>query len=306
MTDDLVQMTAAFLTATSLTLVVFLLLEGRKNRMDRRLSQLSGRGGDDADVMAQLTRSTLPRMGQALAPSSEEDRSRLRTRLIRAGLYGRQAMYVYLGVKLLLMVGPPLLGLAVGVFGLTTVSRGVVFGALGGIVGMIAPSFWLDRRKARRQRAFRVALPDAMDVLVICLEGGLSLSGALKRVADELNTAHPLLARELRIVEREVQMGRTVGEAVRGFGDRSDLEEVRNLASVISQTERFGAGLTRALRVHAESLREKRMRHAEEMAQKAATKILFPTLLCIFPGVFIVVLGPAVLQIKDWIGRLGG
>jgi len=164
---------------------------------------------------------------------------------------------------------------------------------------MIGPSFWLDRRKKARQMAFRRALPDALDVLVICLEGGLSLMAAFKRVAGELRTAHPPLAAELLIVEREVQLGRQTGEAMRQFGERADLEEVRNLASVITQSERFGASLVKALRVHAETLREKRLQHAEEMAQKAATKILFPTLIFIFPGVFIVILGPAVIRIME-------
>src|SRR5262249_12604771 len=147
------------------------------------------------------------------------------------------------------------------------------------------------------QIMFRRALPDALDVLVICLEGGLSLTGAFKRVASELRTAHPGLATEMLIVEHEIQLGRPIGEAMRQFGERADLEEVRSLASVISQSERFGASLTKALRVHAESLREKRLQRAEEMAQKAATKIIFPTLLFIFPGVFIVILGPAAIQI---------
>jgi len=190
-------------------------------------------------------------------------------------------------------------------FGLVdSVSKGLIIGALGGVVGMIGPSFWLDRRKSERQLAFRRALPDAMDVLVICLEGGLSLPAAFKRVANELRGAHPSLAAELLIVEREIQLGRSTGEAMRQFGERADLEEVRSLASVIIQSERFGASLVRALRVHADSLREKRLQHAEEMAQKAATKILFPTLLFIFPGVFIVILGPAVIHIIELFKRM--
>jgi len=164
-------------------------------------------------------------------------------------------------------------------------------------IGMIGPSFWLDRRKKRRQTAFRRALPDALDVLVICLEGGISLTGAIRRVAGELRTAHPLLASELNIVQREVQLGLSSGQALRGFADRCDLEEIRSLASVIIQTERFGASLVKALRVHAETLRIKRLQRAEELAQMAATKVLIPTVLFILPGLFVVILAPAAIQI---------
>ena len=118
-------------------------------------------------------------------------------------------------------------------------------------------------------------------------------------MASELQSAHPVLARELSIVQRQMQLGRTAGEALRQFANRADLEEIRSLASVIIQAEKFGASLTKALRVHADALRQKRMFSAEEMAQKAAVKILFPTILCIFPGIFIVLLGPAAIQIRE-------
>jgi tight adherence protein C len=289
----------AFGMASSLVLLVFLLMSGRKGRLNTRLQELSARGApvSDVDTVAQLARSALPKMGAPLLPTNEGERTKLQTRLTQAGLYSRQAMVVFLGVKMLLMVAPALLGLAAGVVGLVSVTEGLVFGALLGIFGMIGPSFWLDKRKKARQASFRRALPDALDVLVICLEGGLSLPGAVRRVAGELRTAHPLLAGELNIVIREVHLGLSTGEALRQFGERSDLEEVRGLASVITQTERFGASLVKALRVHAETLREKRLQYAEEMAQKAATKILFPTVFFILPGIFIVILGPAVIQI---------
>ena len=125
----------------------------------------------------------------------------------------------------------------------------------------------------------------------------MSLSAALSRVARELATAHPMLALELAIVERETQMGRTTGDAMRAFSERFDLEEVRSLSSVISQAEKFGSSVTKAMETYAETLRMKRHQYAEEMAQKAVVKIIFPTLLCIFPSIFVVVLGPAAIRI---------
>jgi tight adherence protein C len=289
----------AFLAGSSLVMLIFMLVGGRKNHLSHRLDDLAGKGGPapQPDAVAHFARSALPKIGAPLVPKNEEERTQLQTRLVHAGLYSRQAMVVFLGVKLLLMVGPALLGLAAAVVGLVPVRSGLVGGALLGVFGMIGPSMWLDRRKAARQSAFRRALPDALDVLVICLEGGLSLPGAIKRVAGELRAAHPVLAAELNIVQREVQLGRSSGEALQQFAGRADLDEVRTLSTVIIQAERYGASLVKSLRVHAETLREKRLQHAEEMGQKAAIKILFPTLFCIFPGMFLVILGPAAIQI---------
>jgi tight adherence protein C len=299
MTDDAALPWAAFLMGSSLVLLIFLVAGGHRARLKTRLRDLPNRGQNvpEPDPVAEFARAALPKMGATLLPRDEEERTRLQARLLQAGLYGRQAMVVFLGVKLLLTVAPAVLGLLAGLVGLVPVREGLICGALLGIFGLIGPSFWLDRRKAARQTSFRRSLPDALDVLVICLEGGLSLQGALRRVASELRTAHPLLAQELTIVQREVQMGRSTGEALRQFAGRADLEELRSLASLIRQAERYGATLGKVLRVHGEVLRAKRLQDAEEMAQKAATKMLFPTVLFIFPGIFLVVLGPAVIQV---------
>jgi tight adherence protein C len=298
---------AAFLMASSLVLLAFVVLGDRQSRLRDRLRGLSGQEGPstDAITLSRIATTALPKMGAPFVPSDEEERTKLQTRLVHAGLYRREAMVVFLGVKMLLMTGPALLGIAAGLVGLVTVRVGLILGGCLGIGGLIGPSFWLDYAKAKRQCNFRRALPDALDLLVICLEGGLSLPAALKKVSTELKTAHPALAAELSIVQREIQLGRTAGEALRKMGERSDLEEVRSLASVILQSERFGAGLVKSLRVHAEGLRVKRQQRAEELAQTAATKMLFPTILFILPAMFVVVLGPAVIHIIKVFARMG-
>jgi tight adherence protein C len=297
---------AVFLAVSTLVLLVFVLFSNRKGRLSARLQEFSGKSEAQTaqEAVSQFTKSALPKMGKHLVPTDDEKRTLLQARLVHAGLYGRQAMVVYLGVKMLLIVCPPVLGLVASILGLVTLAQGLFGGAALALGGIVAPSFWLDRRKAARQLAFRRALPDALDVVVICLEGGLSLPAAMRRMAVELRTAHPLLALELNIVQREIQMGRSAGDALRQFAIRSDLEELRSLASVVSQGERFGASLVKVLRVHAEILRSKRLLQAEEMAQKAATKLLFPTVLLIFPGVFIVILGPAFLQVLQMFARI--
>jgi tight adherence protein C len=134
--------------------------------------------------------------------------------------------------------------------------------------------------------------------MVICLEAGLSLRGAFRRIISELWQVHPLLADEMAIVEREMLLGRTTGEALREFSRRTDLEEMRSLAALMGQTEQFGTGVVKALGIFADTLRQKRMYDAEEIAQKAATKILIPTLLLLFPSLFVVILGPAAIQLS--------
>jgi len=296
----------AFLMASSLVLLVYTFVGGRRNRLDVRIDDLTGQGTStiDDDAMVHFARTALPRMGTPLMPSNEEERTRLQTRLMQAGLYSRQAMVVFLGVKLLLIIAPVLLAGAISAVGLLPFSYVMLAGIALSMAGMIGPSFWLDRRKATRQRSLRRSLPDALDVLVICLEGGLSLPEALRYVSGELKTAHALLASELKIVQREVQLGQTAGEALRLLGERADLEEIRTLSSVIVQASRFGASLAKSLRVHGDMLRLKRQQHAEEMAQKAATKVLFPTILFIFPAMFIVVLGPALIHILDLLAHV--
>jgi tight adherence protein C len=290
-----------FTAVSGLTLLVLLLVAGRRSRMQARLDMVSGKGRAVHDYagVTEFARTALPRLGAPLMPDDKEERTQLQARLMHAGLYGRQAMVLFLGTKMALILVPPCIGIALGMLGLVPVRNGLIFGAILGMVGMIGPSFWLDKRKAVRQICFRRALPDALDVLVICLEAGLSLPGALRRVASELHSAHPALARELSIVQRQMQLGRTAGEALRQFADRADLEEIRGLASVVIQAEKFGASLVKALRVHADALRQKRLFSAEELAQKAVIKMLFPTVLCIFPGIFVVLLGPAVIQIME-------
>ena len=147
-------------------------------------------------------------------------------------------------------------------------------------------------------------MPDALDVLVVCLEGGLSVPSAFSRVGHELVTAHPLLAMEFQIIEKQAQLGRTTGEAVRQFADRFDLEELRSMASVIVQAESIGSSVVMALEVFAKTLRQRRSQHAEEMAQKAVIKMLFPTVLFIFPAIFVVILGPAAIQIYEVLGNM--
>jgi tight adherence protein C len=254
---------------------------------------------------SQTHHSPLPYFGAMLTPDNASRMGRLKSRMQQAGLYRRQSTAVYLGSKFVLMITPMIVGLGLASIGFMSLGQGVIFGSAIGLTGTIVPSFWVYHLKSERQKNIRRALPDALDVIVICMEGGLSLPGSLARVATELRYAHPLLADEMAIVRREIQLGRSTGEALRQFADRFDTEELRSLASVITQAERYGASIVNALRVHADTLRMKRYQYAETQAQKAPVKLIFPTVLCIFPALYIVLMGPAGVQLMSLLEKIG-
>jgi len=301
-------MIAAFAAATSFVLLVFLLAGLRKDRVDRRLGELAAGGatpegtahyaGPSSSVLwsranteSRIDKWTSRRMRQ------EEKKNSWKQRIEQAGFYHRRAISLFFLVRLTLAIAPVILGVVFSRMGHLPLSQGLIFGGLAGLAGTLAPTFWLDHVKKARQTQIRRALPDALDVMVICLDGGLSLPASFSRVAGELATAHPMLAVEFKIIERQVQMGRTIGEAVRGLANRFDLEELRSMASLIVQAERIGASVATALQVFGDTLRQKRHQRAEEQAHKAAVKLLFPTIFFIFPGIFVVILGPAAIRI---------
>ncbi|MDH3717275.1 MAG: type II secretion system F family protein [Planctomycetota bacterium] len=297
-TGDITIMVAAFAVVASLILIVSVLLGGSESSTDGPAVTTT------AARFNQRTDRPLPQMGSILMPKSESRTSRLKARMLQAGLYKRHSTAIYLGVKFAMMVTPMFVGFMLSTVGFVTLRQGLAFGAIVGLVGTVAPSFWLDYEKSKRQKTIRRAMPDALDVIVVCLEGGLSLPAALARVGSELRQAHPLLAEEMSIVRREIQLGRTTGEALRDFANRFDASELRSLASVVSQAERFGASVVKAMRVHAETLRLKRYQWAEAQAQKAPLKLIFPTVLLIFPALYIVLMGPAGVKIMQMLKNM--
>lgn len=240
-----------------------------------------------------------PPAGASTSKADSDRHETFRKRLIQAGLYKRNSKAWFYFTQCVLASIPFAIGFVAYSSGVITLKMAMLISIGTAIAGVVAPGLWLDFQKSRRQTNLRRALPDALDVIIVCVEAGLSLNAALVRVARELSGAHPLLARELTIVHREIQMGTTTGAALKNMAQRFDLEELRSLATVIRQSERFGTSVAQALQVHCESLRDKRMQVAAIRAQKAAVKLLFPTVICIFPALMVVVLGPAVFDILD-------
>jgi len=301
---DLLMLLAGVFVAVTCAVVLGFLLPGRRNQQaESRIRELAGdTSAAPKNVFGKLIMRALPNLGKRLLPKENEERQHLLDSLCHAGLYDPRVLPVFLLVKALALWVP--LGLTMIVFALGILAPGkvVLWGSIATFVGYAGPRMWLDQRKKKRQRNFRKSLPDAMDVIVICIEGGLSLPGAIRRVVKELWNVHPMLADELAIVEQEVLLGRTTGEALAQCARRTDLEEMRSLASLVTQADQFGTSMVKALVIYSDALRLKRQQHAEEVAQKASTKIMFPTLLFIFPAVFVVILGPAAIQVMRLMG----
>jgi tight adherence protein C len=242
---------------------------------------------------------TLPKKANRWTSDSDEARKRIQTRLVQAGIYNPTALFKFFLMRSALTIMPPLLGLLAGWSGLLSLRIGLLWGATAGGWGMILPSLWLESRIRHRHCVLRQSLADFLDLMIVCLESGLSLQSTIQRVSDELRIAHPELAEELNIVQRDINLGATVDAALRRFADRSGYEGIRSLATFVREAQRFGTQLTEALRLHADMLRSQREYAAEEIAQKAAVKILIPTLLLILPAVFLVLAGPAAIQIQQ-------
>jgi tight adherence protein C len=238
------------------------------------------------------TQKLLEKLGK-LVPSGSKDESRTRRMLIRAGYRGSDTIYMMHASKVIL----PLV-LVGGLWSSGLIWMNPVFLSIAGIlVGFLGPEFWLTWRVRARQRLIRLGLPDALDLLVVCVEAGLGLDQAMLRVAEEIQIVHPRLSEELQIVILEMRMGKSRVEALRELSARTGVEEIKALATMLIQTDRFGTSVAQSLRVHSDNLRTRRRQRAEEMAAKTTVKMVGPLVFFIFPALFLVIFGPAVISI---------
>lgn len=217
--------------------------------------------------------------------------------LVQAGYRKRGAPGLYAGAKVLLCA---LLGSGVLLAGVAFhLPQNQFFLLAGGaaFVGYFLPNLWIGYRAGRRREDISLSLPDALDLLVICVEAGQGLNAAILRVGREIERHSPFLSEELQILNREVRIGLDRAQALRNFALRTGVEEARALAAVLIQSDRLGTSVAKALRVHAQSLRTRRRQRAEESARKTAVKLVFPLVLCIFPELFVVILAPAMIQL---------
>lgn len=263
----------------------------------RRLEELAVAGSAPAvSVMSdvRLEERADPRLERLskMLPKSPKEMMKVRRRLARAGYYSLGAAIAYSLSELVLPV----------IFGLVTyflLSRplNLIFGALAAMVGYMLPSLVLGRQIARRTRQIENGLPDALDLLIVCIEAGSSVDQAVMKASDELGLTYPALAYEFQMINTEVRAGKRRLEAFKNFAERTKSDDVRALVAMLVQTDRFGTSVAQALRTYADALRTRRRQRAEEKAAKLGVKLVFPLVFFLFPALYVVLLGPAAIKI---------
>jgi tight adherence protein C len=274
----------------------------KRLNLDRRLNQPGEQAGSTIEGVTKQVERALVSIGEKL-PRSPAEMTRQERKMVQAGYRRKDAVLLLNGAHVAVLTLSLLIFLASGFFYRQPVIS-IVFSIF---IGAVIPDLWLRRAILRRQEEIQYALPDAMDLAVIAVEAGLGLDQALMRVGDEITTAHPALADELRLRNLEVNMGRSRSDALRNLAERTGVEDLKALIAILIQTDKFGTSVGQALRTFSDSLRVKRRQRAEEQAAKLAIKMVVPMVLFIFPGVFIVIVGPAFIAIiRDLLPTLSG
>jgi tight adherence protein C len=298
----------AAVSGTLFVLFVANLSRWRSADVTRQLAALRGFSGSGRwgytkrERMARLA-VLLRGVGERVAGRKRDDAS-LRATLAQAGFLHPDSVLIYWGTRFGLaffgmgqaLILVPLLG--------GSPSSALVATIWGAGLGWIAPAFYVGHRVRNRHSEIQRALPDALDMLVVCVEAGLGLNQAMVRVAEEVDRVSPILSEQMVMVNLEIRAGTGREEALRRFADRTGVQEVSSLVSMLIQTDRFGTSVAHTLRVQASSLRTKRRQRAEEAAAKTAIKLVFPLVLFIFPALFAVILGPATIQMFETLGGI--
>jgi tight adherence protein C len=302
--------------AVSAAFVLLFLLEiapGRNPLVSERLAELQSSGRDTPTILQRRRRQArtdrlkgvLQAFGEAVQERSSNS-SALRQRLIRAGYPNAAAVPMFMGARLALpaglFIGAGTLLPTLGYSAAVTLIMAVYFA----VMGYVMPGLVVGQRIKRRQKEMQRALPDALDMLVVSVEAGLGLNAALVRVSEEMDRMSPVLSEQLGLVNLEIRAGTSREDALRNLADRTGLQDISSLVGMLIQTDRFGTSVAQALRVHAETMRTKRRQRAEEAAAKTTIKLVFPLVFCIFPAMFVVILGPALIEIYHALSGFGG
>ncbi len=287
--------------AAFLTMLVIQMLPG-DSAVIRRLGTMQKVEGYQAVIQRRRRQERAERLQAILETlgtkaGGEQADSAARLRMIQAGYYHPNAVVIYqgarvafaLGLGALLFMSAPIAGFSAGVT--------LIAGIWGLLLGWVLPGFFVGRRVTHRKKEIQRALPDGLDLLVVCVEAGLALNQAILRVSEEITNVSPVLGEQFGMVNLEIRAGTPREEALYNLGERTGVDDVKSFVSMLIQTDRFGTSIADALRIHADVLRTKRRQLAEERSAKTAIKMLFPLVFCIFPAMFVVILGPAFIQI---------
>ena len=283
----------AFILASALVMAAAYALTPRTATIEQRLDELTGVQPKAADSSRfhKVMLDTFKRIGEA-APKSASEMGKLRAKLICAGYRAPDALILFVGLRL----GCALLFFA---FASIILLGSVLTSLVAAAIGYLLPSMMLGRMAKQRQHRIRLSLPDALDLMVVSVEAGLGLDQAIQRVADELGMVHPELSEELRLVNLELRAGTARSDALRNLANRTQVDDLSSLVTMLVQTDKFGTSVAQSLRVHSDTSRTKRRQRAEEAAAKTGAKMVFPLVFCIFPAIWVVTIGPAAIKFVE-------
>lgn len=306
---------AIFFAFGALTWLILGHFMEKDDRAEQRLQELSDprrKSGDDKDAkkteaIARVLERASPTLAKPLAPTNEKDMGKLRQSLVEAGFRSENAPAIYLSMRaitalIFLALGG---GISLFLYGFTSAAaiRGFGIAAL----GFFAPTLVLGQLVKRRKQQIFQGLPDALDLLVVCVEAGLGLDQAMRRVSQEMQKSYRIVAEEFGLCNLQLQMGRARNDVLTDLGARTGVDDLRSLASILIQADKFGSSIANALRVQSDAMRVRRQQIAEEKAAKTAVKLIFPLVLFIFPGIFVVLVGPAGIQMaREMFPAMGG
>lgn len=273
----------------------------RQSRALERLDELRDPGLRNREQgksgMGAVVEMAAPALSKALEPKTELEQSALKTRMANAGFNSPNAAQFFLAVKFAMMVGGAIMGGGFGLISWGATQKGWTSLIVGAGLGFYLPEMFVFMVKRGRQEKIFLQLPDTLDLLVVCVEAGLGLDAAMRRVCEELIDSAPELCSEFGLSNRQLQMGRARREVLHDLGVRTGVDDMRALSAVLIQADKFGSSVAQALRVQSDGMRVKRRQIAEERAQQTAVKMIFPLVLFIFPGIFVVLVGPAAIML---------
>jgi tight adherence protein C len=305
-----------FISVVLLFLGVFLYIEYQKERwkISKRVKQLSGvvRSEEFSDAFYKIKDQLVKlvgSLGNLVKPKSEGQFSDLQKSLLRAGYRRETASFIFLGIKVFLLIiflGSSFL-MKLGILSNLSSFHFMLLLFILAVTGFYLPNLWLRMKIARREEKILEGFPDALDLMVVCVEAGVGLDAAINRVGEEMKLSNRVLSEEFRLLSLELRAGKERRDALRNLATRISLEDVSSLVTLLIQTDRFGTSIAQALRVHSESMRTRRYQRAEELATKLPVKMVFPLIVFIFPSIFVTVMGPAIIQIfRILLPRLAG
>lgn len=252
-------------------------------------------GNERLDSLTSVLESVTPGLADAVKPKKEKEVQTMRDSLNHAGFRRESALTVFLGMKTICAVVALVLGGAFSLWSKGFTLNAAMYTIVIAALGYYTPSIVVRFMASKRKESIFLALPDTLDLMVVCVEAGLGLDQAMRKVAEELHTTYPIMAEEFQIANFQLQMGKTRNEVLTDLGKRTGVDDLRSLASILIQADKFGSSVGQALRVQSDAMRTRRRQIAEEKAAKTAVQLLFPLVLFIFPGVFTVLVGPAAI-----------